>query len=157
MLRRADSLRLIASRLELPELKVMVRQPGLSEAYRVTIHYHDGRHPDQVATLSRWQDNSVMLSVGYKRVRHHPLFEYPLELERFHDFDLAMRRLGFDRRDDQPDLPSFGEDLWLLERASGNFSHDLVLAPRLADGVYGWLVAAVQHHLPQAVRAIQPD
>jgi hypothetical protein len=155
--RRADTLRLIADRLGLPELREVIRQPGIDEAYRVTIQYHDGRHPDQVATLTRAQNGSVMLIVAYRRHHHQPVFEYPLDLERFRDFDLALRRVGFDRRDDQPDLPYLGEDFWMIERASGSFLHDLVLSPEHAVGVYAWMIEVVKELLPQAVRAIQPD
>jgi hypothetical protein len=150
-------LRLIATQLGLPSLQDVVRLPGISEGYRITIRYHDARHPDQVATLTRDQQGVVMLSMIYKRTRHHPSFEYRLESDRYRDFDLAMRRLGYDRRGDQPDLPLLNTDLWLIERASGSYRHEIVLAPALAEGVYGWMVDAVRHHLPQAVRAIQPD
>lgn len=157
MERRADTLRVIAGRLGLDELTTLTRQPGVNEAYRVTLHYHDGRHPDQVATLTRARYEAVLLSVKYKRFHHQPAFEYPLTTHVYHDFDLAMRRLGFDRRDDQPDIMFVGEDLWLIERSSGSFFHDIVVAPDRATGVYGWMVETVTEHLPQAVRAIQPD
>lgn len=157
MERRADTLRLIAGRLGLAELTAVTRQPGINEAYRITLHYHDGRHPDQVATLTRGQHETVLLRVKYKRFRHQPAFEYPLSADVYRAFDLAMRRLGFDRRDDQPDILFVGEDLWLIERASGSYFHDIVVAPNRATGVYGWLVETISEQLPQAVRAIQPD
>ena len=95
MERRADTLRLIAGRLGLEELAAITRQPGINEAYRITLHYHDGRHPDQVATLTRARHEAVLLSVKYKRFHHQPAFEYPFAPDVYHDFDLAMRRLGF--------------------------------------------------------------
>ncbi len=153
----ADALRLIARRLSLPELRAIVRQPGISEAYRLTIHYHDGRHPDQVATLTRSQYGVVTLVVVYRRVRHQPSLEYSLDSDRYRLFDLALRRLGFDRYDNQPDLPYGDADLWLLERASGSFAHSIVIAPEQATDVYAQLVAVVRLHLPEAARAIPPD
>lgn len=153
----ADALRLIARRLNLPELRAIVRQPGISEAYRLTIYYHDGRHPDQVATLIRTQYDRVTLVTVYRRVRHQPALDYSLDPDRYRLFDLALRRLGFDRHDNQPDLPYSGADLWLLERASGSFAHSIVIAPEQATGVYARMVAAVRDHLPEAARAIPPD
>jgi hypothetical protein len=155
--RRANTLRFIADRLGLPELRVVIRQPGIDEAYRLTVQYFDGRHPDQVATLTRARDGTVLLTVAYRRMHHQPVFEYPLQLEQYRDFDLALRKLGFDRRDDQPDMPYMGQDFWLIERASGSFFHDMVLSPERAEGAYGWIVEAVRGRLPQAVRVIQPD
>lgn len=151
---RADYLRLIAERLALPGIKTVAQSPGMSEAYRISIQYHDARHPDQVATLTRTQFGRVMLTVAYKRVHHTPSFEFEMTLQEYQAFDIAMRRAGFDRRDDQADLPFIGADLWLIERASGSFVHNLVLSPTLADGVYGWMVEAVKTHLPLAIRAI---
>ncbi len=155
--RRADMLRLVADRLGLPELGRVVEQPGINEAYRLTVRYHDGRHPDQVATLTHAQDGTVWLEVVYRRTHHQPAFEYLLDADRYRSFDVAMRRLAFDRLDDQPGIPYLGVDLWLIERAAGSYRHDVVLAPALADGVYGWLVDMVKERLPQAIRAIQPD
>lgn len=157
MQRRAEFLRFVAVRLRLPELVDVVRAPGINEAYRLTIQYHDGRHPNQTATLTYAQSGAVLLSVAYLRTTHQPVFEYPMDAERFQAFDLAIRRSGFDRRDDQPDVPYTGVDLWLLERASGGYFHDVVLAPGQAVGIYSWMVDAVQQYLPEAVRAIQPD
>lgn len=153
----ADALRLIARRLNLPELRAVVRQPGISEAYRLTIHYYDGRHPDQVATLTRTQRGVVTLVTIYRRVRRQPVLEYTLDSDRYRLFDLALRHLGFDRYDNPPDLPYDGADFWLLERASGSFTHSVVIAPEQATGVYARMVAAVRDHLPEAVRAIPPD
>ena len=157
LLRRADTLRFIAMRLALPELVYVVRQPGFNEAYRITIQHHDSHLADQVATVTHAADGTVNLNVVYRRARLNPAFDFPLDEEHFRAFDLAMRRLGFDRRDDQPDLPYLGADLWLVERASGSFLHDVVLAPELADGVYGWFVDAIKEHLPLAVRSIQAE
>lgn len=157
MLRRADALRFVAMRLGLPDLRDVVRQPGINEAYRITIQYHAGHYADQVATLSYGQPTAARLSVVYRRSNSQPAFDYPLEPERYREFDLTMRRLGFDRRDDQPDVPYLGVDLWLIERASGSFMHDVVIAPELADGVYGWFLEAIKMQLPLAVRPIQRE
>lgn len=157
MQRHADTLRFIAERLGLAGLRHVVRQPGVNEAYRISIHYYDGRHPDQVATLVVGAHRTVTLSVAYRRMHNHPAFEYSIDPDRFRMFDQTMRRLGFDHTDDQDDMPYLGADLWLLERSSGTFFHDLVLAPATAEGVHRDLMQAVTAHLKEAVRAIQPD
>ncbi len=157
MLRRADALRFVAMRLGLPDLREVVRQPGINEAYRITIQYHAGHYADQVATLIYGQPTSARLSVIYRRSNSQPSFDYPLDPERYREFDLTMRRLGFDRRDDQSEVPYLGVDLWLIERASGSFFHDVVMSPELADGVYGWFLDAVKTQIPLAIRPIQRE
>lgn len=158
MERRADFLRFIAVRLHRPELRQLIRQPGVNAVYRVTVHYHDGQHPNQIATLIRAQDDTVTLEVAYLRRQGQPVLRYVLDPDRFRAFDLALRTLGFDRLDDQAGLPSsLTADLWLVERTSGSYSHDVVLAPDSATGSHAALVLAVRTHLREAVRAIQPD
>ncbi len=155
--RQADTLRLVAVRLGLPTLSEVVRRPGINEAYRVTILYREARHPAQVSTLTHARDGSAWLEVVYKRTHHHPAFEYPLTADQYRSFDLALRKLSFDRLGDQPNLPYIGVDLWLIQRAAGSYCHDLVLSPESPPGVYGWIMDMVKERLPQAVRAIQPD
>jgi hypothetical protein len=157
MERRADFLRFIAVRLRRPELRDVVRQPGVSAAYRITIHYDEGQYADQIATLVHGQGGAAVLEVAYRRAHQHPTFEFPFGAERYQAFDLAMRRLGFDRLDDQPDVVFPGTDLWLIERASGSYLHDVVLAPALAQGVYGWLVDTVRKHVREALRPIRSE
>ncbi len=154
--RRADPLRFIAVRLAVPELENVVREPGIGEACRVTVQYHDGRHPDQLATLTfRQSGGGAALAVHYRRANDKPLVLNPtISVERFRTFAAALRALNFDKLDDPPDIPWYGADLWLIERASGSFHHDLVIAPEKASGVYAQIVALVREQLRESVRAI---
>ncbi len=157
--RRADPLRQIAARLALPTLAQIAKQPGIGDAWRLTIQYHDAQHPDQVATIAFRQGagGSANLTLHYRRADDRPFMLAPhVPLERCREFTLALRALKFDTLDDMPDLPWFGADLWLVERASGGFHHDVVLAPDRATDVYGSIVSVVHLHLKEALRAIRP-
>ena len=156
MQRRAEPLRFLAVRLHQPEIGEIARRPGVNAVYRVTIQYHEGCHPDQVATLVCMQDGTAVLTVAYRRAKPTVL-AYQMAADHCRALDSALRQIGFDGLDDQPDLPLLGVDFWLIERAAGSYLHDVVLAPALAEGPYAALAAAVQTHLRQAVRAIQPD
>jgi hypothetical protein len=158
MQRRADLLRFIAIRLAVPELESVARQPGIAETFRVTVQYHDGRHPDQIGTVTRMQSgNPARLAVHYRRANDKPLvLDYKLDAERFAAFNAALRKLGFDKLDDLPDIPWHGADLWLVERAAGTFHHDIIIAPGSATGVHAEIVRLVREYLPQAIRAINP-
>ena len=152
--RRADPIRLIALRLRQDELRHVVQRPGVNEALRVTIQYHDGRHPNQVATLMRGHGAECTLLVVYDRPGRDVRFAYPVALERYMTLLGALRRAGFDALDDQPDVPFFGVDLWLVERASGSFYHDVVLQPEAAAGLHGEIVSAIRAQLKEALRPV---
>ena len=154
--RRADPIRLIALRLRQDELRALTQKPTVNEALRVTIQYHDGRHPNQVATLTRGHGGAAALHVVYDKPGKHVFFDYTVSAERYIALLKALRRVNFDRMDDQPDVPFFGVDLWLAERASASFYHDVVLSPEDARGFYRELILALREHLPEALRPIVP-
>lgn len=154
-------LRFIATRLRVPDLPHVVRQPGTGEAFRLTVQYHDARHPDQVATLSKSHASptaaTVALQVVYRRASVDPLtLEYEIEPERYQRLGATLRRINFDALDDPPDVPYYGADLWLVERAAGSFHHDVIIPPAHAVGVYADIVALIQTTLREAIRAINP-
>jgi hypothetical protein len=152
--RRADPIRLIALRLKQNETRTLTQQPGVNEAFRVTIQYHDARHPNQVATLIRGHSGSGSLHVVYDKPGKDVQYTFSIGNEQYLALLLALRQAKFDRLDDQPDVPFFGVDLWLVERVSGSFYHDVVLAPDSARGHYRELLLAIRAHLKEGVRAI---
>lgn len=151
-------LRLIALRLNVPELVNVAHQPDVTEAFRFTVQYHDARHPDQVATLVRGRiDEGARLSIAYRRASgRHLALNFHIDMARFEAFRAALKHLGFDRLEDFADIPWYGADLWLVERAAGSFHHDLIIPPDAATGVHAEIVALTRQHLREAVRAINP-
>lgn len=152
--RRADPIRLIALRLRQDELRQVVQKPGINEVFRVTIQYDKGEHSNQVATLIRGNGDQCSLKVVYDKPGKDVYFDYPIEVERHKTLLAALRCLKFDEMDDQPELPFFGVQMWLVERAAGSFYHDVVLSPESARGFYRELVLAIREHLKEALRAI---
>jgi len=149
-------LRFIAVRLGLPELEFEARQPGVVAAFRVTIQYHDARHPDQVATATQ-MGGGVKLAAHYRRQSDKPLaLSHTIPTERFHALMGPLKKLGFDQLDDANDLKWYGVDLWLVERAASSFHHDIIIAPVTATGIYRKIVDLISEQLREAVRAINP-
>jgi hypothetical protein len=156
---RSAPLRLIALRLGVSELETCARQPDIIEAIRVTIQYHDGRYLDQLSTLTKMRGPkvSVRLNAAYRRNNDKPLvYDFAIDLTKFETTSLALRKLNFDKLDDPVDIPWLGADLWLVERASGTFHHDLIIAPDSASGVYAEIVGLLRANFPQAVRTLNP-
>ncbi len=152
--RRADPIRLIALRLNQDEVRNLTQHPGVNEAFRVTIQYHDGRHPNQVATLTRGH-NACALKTVYDKPGKYVYFTHLIDLDRYRSLLAALRRARFDTIDDQPDVPFFGVDLWLVERASGSYYHDVVLSPDSARGFYREMLLTIREHLKEALREIE--
>lgn len=152
--RRADPIRLIALRLRQDELRNVTQQPGVNEAFRITIQYNSREHPNQVATLVRGHGGTCQLHVVYDKPNKEVYFDYPVPEDRYRGLLTACRRVKFDNMDDQPDVPYFGVDLWLVERASGSFYHDVVLSPESARGFYRELILAIRENLREALRTI---
>lgn len=149
-------LRLIAARLNLPELEQVAIQAGVTETFRLTIKYHDGRHPDQVATVVKHQSKAVpSFSVLYQRINGDVLtLEHVLDVDRFRSLIATLKKMGFDRLDDDKSIDWIRSDVWLVERAASAFHHDVIIAPATATGIYADIVTLVTSSLREAVRAI---
>ena len=155
---QAAPLRFIATRLSVLELEQIAREPGVAEAFRITVQYHDSRHPDQVATYVKGQPGgAIRMKAHYRRASEKPLIlEYSVDGARFRVFNTALRKLGFDKLDDCDDIPWYGADLWLIERAAANFHHDMIIAPDSAVGLHAEIVKLVREYLHEAVRGVNP-
>lgn len=150
--RRADQIRLIAVRLGQGELKNITREPGVHEGLRISIFYHDGCAPNSVATLRRSRGETCALQVVYDKPPEPVYFDLKVPLERYQNLLGMLRKTNFDKMDDQPDLPFYGINLWLVERIAGSFYHDIVLAPETAGGNHREIVRAFRQFLPESVR-----
>lgn len=151
---QAYTLRAIAEYLGLEPLKRIARQPGVRAVYRVTIYHHDRRALDSVATLRRDGANQSVLSLVYEGMFHSRPLTHIISLERYEAFTLATQKLHFDHMADQPGMPLYGLDFWMIERAAGTFVKSVIVAPQIATGKYAELIAIIKTHLPEALREI---
>jgi len=150
--RRAEPLRLLAERLQQPDLRKITMQPGISEAVRVSVYHHMGRSPDMVATLRRPRAQDCLLSVIYDKPDKPIQYDFLVPVDRYHKLLHTLRANKFDTLDDQPDLPFGGVDLWWIERAVGTFYHDVILTPEAVRGHHREMALAIRSLLPEAVR-----
>jgi len=155
---QAAPLRFIALRLDLPDLALEATRPGVTEAFRLTIKYHDARHPDQIATATKMQaDKSARMAVHYRRSNDVPLIlSHTLDVERFRNFMASLKKIGFDKLDDASNIDWYASDLWLVERGASAFHHDMIIAPDTATGAHAEIVTLVREQLHESIRAINP-
>jgi hypothetical protein len=151
----APTLRAIIENTGVPSLLALTRRPGVRDVYRVTAHYHDGRARDSVATLVDHRMEGAHLETAFRVTFSGKPLLYPIPNARYAAFGQTLHELRFDQLKDQPDLPLYGVDLWLIERAAGSYLRGIIVAPELASGVYTSLVCAVRAHLPEALREVR--
>lgn len=149
------TLRAIIEELGVPELKEIARQPGVSAVYRLTVFHHDGRARDTVSTLVHRPTQPNRLETVVRLMFDGKPLVHNVTLAHYEHFVGVLNTVRFDVLADQPDLPPYGADLWLLERAAGSFTRSVVLAPALATGAYAQLVAAVRADLSEALREVR--
>jgi hypothetical protein len=151
----AGMMRGIAEQAGIPTMKEIAKQPIVSAAYRITVRYHNRRAADSVATIQRSGRDVVTLDVVYRGLFGHKPVAVSLGMDRYEAFVDGLQALKFDHLSDQPNIPAHGVDLWMVERAAGNFVKGVILAPELTSNVYARLVYLVSTTLPEAVREVR--
>ena len=147
----------IVDQMKLQSLTKLALQPGVRAVYRLTIRYHDRRAIDSVATVVRTSANGASLEVVFRgRFEQKPL-RFPVSQADYEGLTFGFQKVNFDKLGDQPQLKSYGQDLWLWERAAGTFHKGVLLSPSDAEGVYWQLVRLAWTHLPEAVRVVDSN
>jgi hypothetical protein len=150
----AYTLRTIIKSAGLPPMQEVAKQPGLANAVRVTVYYHDLRAAHSVATLRDLRGQGIGLTVIFLgRLAHKPL-TYVVSPSHYNKFVAALQAVRFDTIKDQPNIPLGGQDLWLVERAAGGFYKSLILAPDVAQAPHSEIVSAVRTFVPGMVRVM---
>jgi len=145
----------IVEQMKLPSIEKLALQPGVRAVYRLTIRYHDRRAHDSVATVIRMGAVGASLEVVFRgRFEQKPL-RFPVTQADYEGLVMGFQKVNFDKLGDQPKLMSYGQDLWMWERAAGTFHKSVLLSPVDADGVYWQLVRMAWTHLPEAVRIVE--
>jgi hypothetical protein len=147
-------LRNIGLRMGVSPLKQAALQPGMTGVYRLTIHYADARAHDSIATLARVGLGRIAGEFVYLGKFAHKPIQREFSLSVYEQMADGLQRLHFDQLNDQPDVPFYGVDLWLVERAAGSFSKSIVVAPATASGVHLQLVDTLRRLFPDAVRTV---
>jgi hypothetical protein len=151
---QAALLRAIPDRLGLPPVRTLARAPDVRAVYRVTVYYHDRRALDSCATLIERRHSEPEMAIAFRGAFRQKPILHRIDADRCAAFVLALRHLRFDHLPDQPRMPLYGLDFWMIERAAGSFIHSVILAPQIAEGVHAELAHIIRTHLPEALRAI---
>ncbi len=150
----ASMLTAIVEQMKLTPIEKLALQPGVRAVYRLTIRYHDRRAHDSVATVIRTGPIGATLEVVFRgRFDQKPLRSTVTQAD-YVGLVAGFQKVNFDKLGDQPQLLTYGQDLWMWERAAGTFHKSVLLEPAGAEGVYWQLVRLAWTHLPVAVREV---
>ncbi len=150
----AALLRGVADHLDLAPVKQVIKTPGMRAVYRLIIYYHDRRALDSVANLCHSHTSGIELALYYRGLFGRQPLRHPVSDQRFEGFTRALQQIRFDKLGDQPGMPLYATDLWMIERAAGSFVRSVVLAPQTAQDDHAKLVAAVKTYLPETLREL---
>ena len=148
-------MRAIVEAVGVESLPEIARRPGVRAVYRVAVHHHDGRARDAVGTLSVHATEGARLDVVYRVTFGEKALVHRIAPVQLAAFTRVLQLVTFDRLDDQPSLPPYGVDLWMIERAAGSFSRSVILAPDVTEYPYIALADAVRQNLPQILREVR--
>jgi hypothetical protein len=151
---QAYTLRAIAKHAGVPTLREVAQTAGLQAAYRITVHYHDLRARDSVATLVYTRQNGAQLGVVFLGALAHKPLQHTILQNRYEAFVRSLQMMHFDALPDQAKLPAHSADLWLVERAAGSFLKSVILAPDAAEGSYQLLANVIREYLPAALKVV---
>jgi hypothetical protein len=151
----ASTLRAIADQMQLKPIEKLTLQPGVWAVYRLTIRYHDRRARDSVATVTRSGAAGARLEVVFRRLFEDKPLLFRVQQADYEGLMTGLQQVHFDRLEDQHDIPSYGVDLWMWERAAGTFYKSVIFAPELATGEHERLVKLAHTHLQEAVKEIE--
>ena len=147
------ALREIGEKLGASPLRQMALEPGVMAIYRVT-DYYAGESCNSVATLRHTKTKGAQLTVKYVAALGGKPLIHSIPAERYEAFAVALQKARFDHLRDHDDLPLYGADWWMVERAAGSFVRSIIIAPQRAEGNHAAIVAATRSHLPEALREV---
>ncbi|GAB4310331.1 MAG: hypothetical protein Kow00117_03770 [Phototrophicales bacterium] len=145
---------MLAERAGLPPVKQIAAQPGTKSVYRITLHYPDQSASDVIGTVRIARIEPTQLQVVYYGHFNNKPLIYPISEIRLNQFIQHISKLKFDKLPDQPDIPYYGVDLCMIERAAGTFLRSVLLAPKYAQGVYATLFDEICRVFPELIRKI---
>lgn len=149
-----SSLYEVADNLGVPHIKDIATQAGVIDVLRVTAYYPERKARHSVATLTeRHQDNREMNIVHEGFYNHQPIM-LNVSRDNLEKVLNVLQQARFDKLDDQPAVSYTDHILWLIQRASGIYTHGMIVSPDTPQMPYSLIVNAIDAYLPETIREI---
>lgn len=144
----------LADRAGVPPLKQVALQPGMKTVWRVTVHYDRGATSHVIVTVKHFGYENVVVETVYPGHFGNQPIVRTLKLADYEHLTGELQHLNFDKLIDQPNIPFYGVDVWLVERAAGGFLKSVGFSPQTASGDHARLMDILRQYLPEVVRVI---
>jgi hypothetical protein len=149
-----SSLYEVADNLGVPHIKDIAKQPGVISVLQITAYYPERKARHSVATLiERHQDNREMTIVYEGFFSHQPM-TLSVSRDNLNNVLNALQRARFDKLYDPSTISYKDQILWLIQRASGIYTHGLIVSPDTPQMPYSLIVNAIDAYLPEAIREV---
>lgn len=150
------AIRTVLARLNLKPLKTLACQPGVQAVFRIVAYYADGRAYHSATTLidNSQHENLTMESIFVGFFANKAIMR-EVSRERYQKFRDVLNQVHFDTLYFPTDKLLYTSTLWCIERATGTFSHQLILSPHISEKPYCLIINAIDDYLGDAVREIQ--
>lgn len=144
----------VADNLGVSHIKDIAKQPGVISVLRITAYYPERKARHSVATLiERHQDNREMTIVVEGFFNHQPI-KLGVSRDNLNKVLGTLQRARFDKLYDQPTLSYKDQILWLIQRASGIYTHGIIMSPDTPQMPYSLIVNAIDAYLPESIREV---
>lgn len=144
----------VADNLGAPHIKYLARQAGVISVLRITAYYPERKIRHSVATLIERIQNQRQMSIIHEGFYNHQPVTLTISREGFEKVLDALLQNRFDRLTDQPGISYKDHCLWLIQRASGTYTHSVIASPDHPILPYAAIVNAIDAYLPEAIREI---
>lgn len=144
----------VADNLGVQQLKVVAKQPGVISVLRITTYYPERRIRHAVATLVERSPDQRIMSIVHEGFNNHQPVRLVVPRESYDEVLDALQQAKFDKLLDQPDVSYKDHCLWLIQRASGIYIHEIIVSPDNPELPYSAIVNAIDLYLPEAIREI---
>ena len=144
----------VADNLGVSHIKQVAKQAGVISVLRITAYYPERRIRHSVATLIERNQNQREMSLIHEGFFNHRPVKITVSRDDFDHLTNALIQAKFDKLKDQPDISYKDHSLWLIQRASGIYLHEIIVSPDNPELPYSSIVNAIDAYLPEAIREV---
>jgi|GEM_PF-5909623 len=150
------AIRAVVERLNLESLKAVATRPGIQSAYRIIVSYADGRAYDSASTIIYITNQPhAIQETRYSGFLKNKAIKREIDLVNYRRFVKTLQNIQFDSLHFPVSELLHAPTIWYIERATGQFSHAVLLNPHISEKPYVLLTNIIDGILPDAVREIR--
>ena len=148
-------IRTVVERLNLDKLRKLAQRPGVQSAYRIIVCYSDGRAYDSASTII-YESNQphAIQHIQYVGFLNNKTITHKIKLADYQRFVKTLQAIKFDTMHFPIARLQHAKTLWFIEKATGHFTHSVLISPHVAEKPYCLLTNIIDGLMPESVREI---